>query len=314
MTNVPASRALRRNDSGQVLNVAGTPVNPSTEEKQDVILAAIQSLLTKKSFSTGNKTSTPLAGGATFTGAWEDVSNYIQTIITINVDQDSAASGVKFEFSDDGITTTHSHIWSIMANYPNGHHYPQTLDSKYFRVVYTNGAVAQTNFLLEAVYFTDASEEGHTHAVEYVIDGDHPAPIVRAVLVGKNAAGTYANVALTNGDNLKVSVEELETAVQSFFTGLDLRTDMEGGGYVTVGTTAVELTFTGTTNTIHVESKITNTGTIWLGKSNVTSAGANSFASLQPGESIDLRYNDATNALYAVSDTAAQSVLKGALL
>lgn len=95
---------------------------------------------------------------------------------------------------------------------------------------------------------------------------------------------------------------------------LQSKTNLEGGGYVIVGTTQVELTFSGTTQTIHLESKITNTGTIWIGKTGVTNAGANSLASLQAGESIDIRYNDASNALYAISDTATQYLLKGALL
>jgi hypothetical protein len=95
---------------------------------------------------------------------------------------------------------------------------------------------------------------------------------------------------------------------------LSVRTDMEGGGIVSVGTTAVAMTFTGTTNTIIISANSDNTGTIYIGKSNVTSAGANSIAFLLPGESIELSYNDSTNALYAVATVASQNVIKGCLL
>ena len=91
------------------------------------------------------------------------------------------------------------------------------------------------------------------------------------------------------------------------------RTDFEGAP-VTVGTTAVELTFSGDTTTVFIQSDSDNTGAIWVGKSNVTNAGANAMARLNPGSSISLTLDDASNAIYAVSDTAAQNVLKMALL
>lgn len=90
--------------------------------------------------------------------------------------------------------------------------------------------------------------------------------------------------------------------------------DLEGGGSVSIGTTAVNLTFTGVTNSVILTANQTNTGIIYIGKSNVTNAGANALTFLMPGESLTLDYNDATNALYAVSDTAAQSLFKGSLL
>jgi hypothetical protein len=91
-------------------------------------------------------------------------------------------------------------------------------------------------------------------------------------------------------------------------------TDIEGGGAVTIGTTAVNLTFTGTTHSIILTASQSNTGIIYIGKSTVTSAGANALTFLMPGESLTLDYNDTTNALYAVSDTASQSLFKGATL
>lgn len=109
-------------------------------------------------------------------------------------------------------------------------------------------------------------------------------------------------------ETLRFSIEEYETTTNP------IRTDLEGGGAVTIGTTAVNLTFTGTTRHIILTASQSNTGIIYIGKSNITNLGANALTFLMPGESLTLDYNDATNALYAVSDTAAQSLFKGTLL
>lgn len=96
--------------------------------------------------------------------------------------------------------------------------------------------------------------------------------------------------------------------------GATLATEFEAAAKVTVGTSAVELTFTGTTRTIILRSKKSNTGIIYLGGSDVANDDSMQFAVLYPGEVLTINYNDATNALYARSDTAAQVLYKGALL
>lgn len=90
-------------------------------------------------------------------------------------------------------------------------------------------------------------------------------------------------------------------------------TDFEGAP-VTVGTTAVELTFSGTTQSIQIQADHDNSGTIWYGKSNVTNAGANAFGRLEAGEAVQFDLNDASTPVYAVSDTASQKVFKMALV
>lgn len=262
----------------------------------------------KKLFDTGNSTTTPLVAGGSFVGSWIDTTDYVLALTTIITDQDAATDGLKFEVSNNGSTVLHPHNFTPLINTPDGHHYPTSLEAQYFRVNYTNGTTPQATFVVDNTLFKNAPEDGHVHPVEGTIDGDHPAPIRRTVLVAKRAAGDYDNIQSTNGNNLKISVEEANGAINP------QRADLEGGGYVTVGTTAVELTFTAVTNTINIESKITNTGTIWIGKSNVTNTGANALFSLQAGQARSVRYDDVTNSLYAVSDTASQSVLKGALI
>lgn len=262
----------------------------------------------KKHYDIGNSTSTPLGIDGVFTGDWIDTTNYSQAIINIIIDQDAAINGFRIEYSDNASDIIHVHTFSPLINTPNGHHYPATLDSQYFRIKYTNGSTEQSSFRIVTTLFPDPSEDGHVHPVEGTIDGDHPAPIRRTVLVAKRADTDYDNIQSTNGNNLKVSIEEANGEVNP------VRADIEANGYVTIGITAVELTYIGITNTIILTSKITNTGTIWIGKSNVTNTGANSLISIEAGESISMRYDDVDNALYAVSDVASQRLLKGAVL
>ncbi len=92
-------------------------------------------------------------------------------------------------------------------------------------------------------------------------------------------------------------------------------TDMEGLGDVTIGTTEVAIAITGTpTQSIRIQADNGNTGIIYIGKTGVANDGSDDFVRLESGDEAIIGYNDATNALYARSDTAAQTINVGALL
>lgn len=132
--------------------------------------------------------------------------------------------------------------------------------------------------------------------------------------------------AVTDDENLDISqlrvdpitkrlkVDQNALSSDTDTVSVAIPSDMYGGGKISVGTTAVEVSITGTTKTIIISSDSANTGELYIGKSNVLSTGANSIAFLLPGESIELDYNDATNAVYVVSNTTSQNFYKGALL
>lgn len=85
------------------------------------------------------------------------------------------------------------------------------------------------------------------------------------------------------------------------------------GAPVTIGTTAVELTFTGTTQVISIKAASTNTGLIWFGPTGVTNTGANAYGELTADSSVEIELNDASAAIYCISDTATQKIYKAAL-
>jgi len=86
------------------------------------------------------------------------------------------------------------------------------------------------------------------------------------------------------------------------------------GAPVVVGTSAIEMTFSGTTRVINLKSASTNTGLIWFGPSNVTSAGANAWGELTADSAVEIGLNDASATIYCISDTASQKVYKAALI
>lgn len=94
-----------------------------------------------------------------------------------------------------------------------------------------------------------------------------------------------------------------------------VRKDIEGKGNITVGITEVELEFTGTpTAGIRVQADDANTGIIYIGKVDLANDGSDDFIRLKSGDEVVIPYNDADNAIYLRSDTAAQKVNAGAML
>ena len=97
-------------------------------------------------------------------------------------------------------------------------------------------------------------------------------------------------------------------------SGLQRSTDIIGMGDLTVGTAQVEVTITGTPESIRIRADIANTGIIFIGKTGVLSNGTNDFVRLYAGDELTMSYDDTTNALYAISDTATQKLNRGALI
>lgn len=113
-----------------------------------------------------------------------------------------------------------------------------------------------------------------------------------------------------DGDFLEINSDGSINAI----TTETVATDMEGGGMVAVGTTAVECSFTGITKTVIITADPDNTGFLFIGKSDVASDGSNAITLLAPGETWQMDYNDSANAIYVVASTTGQNFWKGALI
>jgi len=205
------SRVIQSDDSKiKLANTGGSAINAATEEKQDDIVTELQ---TVRVLDSGNSTTGNLGNGGIFEGEWIDVLNYASLSIELSTDQLSAIDGFKVESSDDANTINHTHSFSINAG--SNKHYTFTLSGRYYRVKYINGTTPTAAFIIGSSLSKIDQSHQHTHGVEFVITSDHPADLVRSVLTAKRADNAYANIRSTNGNNLKISLEELEAAISS---------------------------------------------------------------------------------------------------
>jgi hypothetical protein len=155
-------------------------------------------------------TTTPLLGGATFTGAIVDILNY--SIITVSVFSNvaSATNGLKIEQSMDGVNWDWDDVYTIPAN--TGKTFSVQPSAQYFRVRYVNGASAQSSFRLTVVLKKNNSLPT-SHRIQDSIIEDDDAQLVKAVLTGKSPSGSFTNFQATTQGNFKVSLEELENNI-----------------------------------------------------------------------------------------------------
>ena len=115
-------------------------------------------------------------------------------------------------------------------------------------------------------------------------------------------------------DEMQLRALKPKGGTSNIFGGPVLTKDLEGVGDVTVGTSQVEIAITGRPTSIRIQADVSNTNTIYIGKTGVLSDGTNDFVRLAAGDEVIIDYNDITNALYAISDAAAQTINVGALL
>lgn len=171
--------------------------------------------------SAGNATTTPLAANATFTGTWEDLRDYATLSVTVYANVESAAGGLQFQWSGDGVTEDESEDITISASHP-GRAMAFNVRGRYLRIRYTNGGTAQTTFRLNTVYRPSGSGTNN-HTITEVLEDTTLAIITRSVIAGQTTGGGggYHNVKVTPSGALVAEVTD-------------------GGGSITVdGTVAV---------------------------------------------------------------------------
>ena len=196
-------------------------INPATSDKQDDIITGLDNVEIEKNrgtLSINNSTTTSLGAGETFTGIADDIKDYTAINIAIWADKASATDGLSIEWSQEGTNWDEKMTVSIGASKTESYEFG--VRARYFRLVYTNGAVAQTAFRLQVIFHPVRTREG-ARCLCVDIDPREFAKTVRAVLAAKKPDGTYKNIHATTGGNLKVAVEEtigLESPVSTALT------------------------------------------------------------------------------------------------
>ena len=187
-------------------------VDPVTGDAAEVNDSGQLKVVLDGKIDTNNSTSTPLGIGGVFTGTATEVLDYAIASIVVYTDQTSAADGLSIQQSSDGTNWDLTDEFTIPAS--KGKVFSVQTACKYLRVVYTNGAVAQTEFRL-CVTLKKTNTKASSHRIADAIIDDDDAELVKAVLTGENPAGTFVNFQSTTAGNFKVSLEELENNISS---------------------------------------------------------------------------------------------------
>jgi hypothetical protein len=107
--------------------------------------------------SEGNSTVTPLGISGVFTGEWEDVSQFSSLSLVMLTDRNSGTGGIQLEFSCDGVNIDRIKTYTFSANNSQAH--SLAIVSQYFRIVYTNGVLAQTFFRMQVLYHVNRQRQ-----------------------------------------------------------------------------------------------------------------------------------------------------------
>ena len=227
---------------------------------------------------TQNSSTTPLGSGATFTGTSIEITNYAAINVAAFSDVDSAVDGLEMQFSPDGTNWDHKHKFSVTGNV--GVSYAQAAELRYFRIVYVNGATAQTSFRLTTI-LKPTNVTPSRYSLEQSLSPQQMADVVKSLIWGKSTAGgnTYVAAKVTPSGAFSTSAEldeNAENAVDVKYPlkdafgrirtsnpsnifelimyqdqiGLDLTSSLANGGTTTFNSqiTSQELAVTTTTN------------------------------------------------------------------
>ncbi len=109
---------------------------------------------------TNNSSLSTLSGNSNFTGTSKTTTGYNTIVLTIKSDVSSSSGGIEIQFSDDG--TTFDTVYT--DTYYSSSYYTRTFQiiKKYYRMRYTNGGTAQTEFSLTSRLSTENSNESTT--------------------------------------------------------------------------------------------------------------------------------------------------------
>ena len=150
-----------------------------------------------------NSSTTPLAGGAVFTGTAKATAGFSQLIVAVDTDQPSASTsttGIFVQWSEDGTNWGDYDGGSFSSSdvgLGQGYSYP--IKRAYYRVVYTNGATLQTYFRLQSILKVNTSVGRLIDLID-TIDPNTHAQVVRSRQFGASAygGGTFNDSVIKN--------------------------------------------------------------------------------------------------------------------
>jgi hypothetical protein len=188
------ARVTNNNVHVQVTSTAGNPWLINDSGQGHVVMSG--------TIGRTNSTNIPLATGATFTGSAAEILDYSMTNISVYSDQPSATDGLSIQQSCDGINWDITDDFTIPAT--SGKTFSVQNACKFYRLVYTNGGTAQTEFRLNSLFKKNMTKPS-SHRIQDPIIDDDDAELTKAVLTGKDENGVFRNVNTTVDGDLSIS-------------------------------------------------------------------------------------------------------------
>ena len=151
-----------------------------------------------------NSTNSPLPANGVFTGTFENVKDFATISITVFSDKNGASPvALDFQWSTDGEHVDFAEGTGLVGG--TGRGFAITARAEHFRIVYTNGSIAQSEFRLGVVYH--ASGTGLiSRPLGKGLTDDNFAQTVRAVLCAQRDDGTYVNLKATSDGRLRIKI------------------------------------------------------------------------------------------------------------
>ena len=149
--------------------------------------------MTKNSLvSTVNSTIANLAANAVFTGTSEDVSEYSDIAVAIFTSHVGATDGLSMQQSSDGTNWDITDVYTVAATTAgNGKVFHMSVSTKFYRLVYTNGATLTTALRIQTI-FSKQAKRGSSIRPQDGRSIENDVEEVAAVLMGWS--GTQLNM------------------------------------------------------------------------------------------------------------------------
>lgn len=219
----------------------GSPVPVDSTNRVPVEVKGLSTI------SAANSSTTALGAGATFTGAFEDISGYVSILVSLYSDSLAASGCLKFDFSSDGVNVDRT----ISVDMSTGGDFAATgYQARYVRIRVTAGGSAQTALRLQTAYSAITEGPKYVPLTDTLTDSSS-ALLTRGVIVGKTTGGGggYVSVKVNPSGALAVDASNSTGLAGTFsqgaagaatnrwpvkdqFTSIEYVTDQNGAGAV----------------------------------------------------------------------------------
>lgn len=175
-------------DSVWVSDATGSSITSHQDSTGDFRGLDITSLRTINVESALNSSATTLAGNGVFTGLAEDVKDYSVIQVSVFADQVSATDGLSIQQSSNGSNWDITDTYTIPAS--TGKTFSFQVASRYFRIVYTNGATIQGVFRMSAILHQTVSKNSSQRPGD-ALSNENDFEQVSAYLAALNPSGNW---------------------------------------------------------------------------------------------------------------------------